>query len=100
MFVLLGIESARAGPGKAVVTQLVPVPVDEVKPLPPPVKKCRLLKNVETSTAYGSGVSIPAQFIQSGCCCVTTLGLFVQGVNTPSTITETKLITTNLVCED
>ncbi len=95
---LLGAQSAVAGPGKGVVTHLVPKQVVEEKPLPPPEKKCRVVKRVITSTEGGSQTFTPAQFIQPGCCCGTT-GTFIQGVDVRVPATTTTIIQTNTVCE-
>lgn len=94
---LLGAQGAVAGPGKQVPTKLVPI-APQVETPPPPVKKCRLVRSADTSVVQSPGVSVVAQFIQSGCCCATQ-GLFVSGVMVLSQSTPTTLIQTIQICE-
>ena len=78
LLVLLGAESAFAGPGKSVETRLVPESVVEVKPLPLLKKECvtvvRKTVSVEPSHLY----SIQPMLFESCGCCGTTQ-TFMQG---------------------
>lgn len=69
LLVLLGAESAFAGPGKSVETRLVPESVVEVKPLPLLKKECvtvvRKTVSVEPSRLYSVQ---PMLFENCGCC--------------------------------
>lgn len=94
---LLGAQSVVAGSGKGVVTNLVPTPpVVEVKPLPE--KTCRMFVTTETSAVLSPGISVPAQFIQPGCCCGGS-GIFIQGITVPQSLTSTSNHKTVLVCD-
>jgi len=94
---LFGAQSAVAGPGKGVVTHLVPTPpVVEVKPLPE--ETCRMFSTTETSVVSAPGVSVSAQYIQPGCCCPSA-GIYVPGVAVPFQSVPTTLIQTFKICK-
>lgn len=96
LLVLLGAESALAGPGKGVKTFLVPKPVVQEKPLPE--KTCRVYSTTETTVVYSPDVSVGAQFIQPGCCCASN-GIYIPGVSVPSQSTPTTLTQTVVICD-
>lgn len=103
LFLAIGASSAIAGgcpkgKGGCEPTRLVPAP----KPALPLVeRKCELVRTTEVATATYATPSLPAMYVAGpACCCTSSPGVYIPGVNGQFVGGMTTTIKTTLVCED